>query len=384
MDNYNTLKNRILEQFKNKFGSPVIYVKSPGRANIIGEHTDYNDGLVLPFAIKQSIYFYLRSNNSGVLRAYASDLDESLEISIKDISFQKKGWFRYLVNSLVAIGFDNSNGIDVVFGGNLPQGGGVSSSSALTCGFLAGVNAIFKLDYSIDQLIRLASQAENGIGLNGGIMDQTVIFKGKEGNALLIDFLDFSVTNFKMPGDEYNFYLFNSGQKHNLVDTKYNVRRATCENALKFLQTKRSTINSFRDITREDIDTFLKDEIAKKRCIHVLEENNRVLAVAQILKENTYEKLGPILLDSHRSLSYNYEVSTREVDYLVGRSQQISNVLGSRIMGGGFGGCTINFVKGKLDINEIEMLKSDYKSETGFDLTVEEIYASNGIKVEFQ
>jgi len=375
------MKNNILAQFNSRFGNPHIYVKSPGRANIIGEHTDYNNGLVLPFAINQCIHMYMSKNEIGLLRVFAFDINDSAEVNLKELKFQNEGWTRYFINALVACGYDQSSGIDVVFGGNLPQGGGVSSSSALTCGFLAGINSLFNLKYSVDQMIDLASQAENGIGLNGGIMDQTAIFKGRHGHALKIDFLDFSVEEFEMPDDEYTFYLINSGQKHNLVETEYNKRRATCENALQVIQSKRPEVETFRDITEHDIEKYLVDDVSKKRCIHVLEENIRVLTAAQILKDKKYEELGPLLLESHKSLSQYYEVSTPEIDYLVERSQEVNNVLGSRIMGGGFGGCTINFVKRDISDSQINKLKSDYKLKCGYDLTIDEITPSGGIQV---
>ncbi len=376
------MKNNILEDYNTRFQNPQIYVKSPGRANIIGEHTDYNHGLVLPFAIKQSIHMYMGEGKTGLLRVFASDINEYAEIDLNTLEFQNQGWTRYFVNSLVASGYELSKGIDVSFGGDLPQGGGVSSSSALTCGFLAGINSLFNLNYTVDQLINLASQAENGIGLNGGIMDQTAIFKGKKGSALMIDFLDFAIEEVEMPDTSYSFYLLNSGQKHNLVDTEYNKRRSTCENALKTIQSFRSEVKTLRDITKNDIETYLADDNAKKRCNHVLSENNRVKTTMQALKEKKYKKLGALLLESHKSLSENYEVSTPEIDYLINRSQAEPKILGCRIMGGGFGGCTINFVEGKLNQGEIEMLKTDYLKNTGYQLKVDEIIASDGIMVE--
>lgn len=375
------MKNSVLEQYNFRFQKPQIYVKSPGRANIIGEHTDYNHGLVLPFAIKQCIHMYIGQNQTRKIRVFATNLNEYEEIELSQLEFQKDGWTRYFVNALVAINYEKNLGIDIAFGGDLPQGGGVSSSSAITCGFLVGINELLQLDYSMDQLIDLSSQAENGIGLNGGIMDQTAIIKGKKDHALKIDFLDFSVEEIKMPNEKYSFYLFNSGQKHNLVETEYNKRRATCENAFAKIQVIRPNIKTLRDITKQDIDEILKDEKSKKRCIHFLEENNRVTTATQVLKQKMYEKLGPLLLESHWSLSKNYEVSTEEIDYLVARSQKIANVLGSRIMGGGFGGCTINLVKGKLSKNHIESLVLDYKYKTGYDLKVDEISASDGVQV---
>lgn len=375
------MKDNILKHYHSRFSNPQIYVHSPGRANIIGEHTDYNHGLVLPFAIEHAIHMYLGRNELGLMRLYAIDIDEYAEIDLSRLDFQSEGWTRYFINALVAIEYDGSVGLDVAFGGNLPQGGGISSSSALTCGFLAGFNAFASLNHSIDHLIDLASQAENGIGLNGGIMDQTSIFKGKENHALLIDFLDFSVQECAMPPDDYSFYLFNSGQKHDLVETGYNDRRRTCETALNKIKAVRPDVKTMRDVTFEDIDAILSDEVEKKRCTHVLSENKRVEETVTALQGRNIDLIGPLLLQSHQSLSCNYEVSTPEIDYLVERSGEIPQIRGSRIMGGGFGGCTINLSHGQLSKRDIEILQSDYHNRTGYHLTVEKISAGDGIKV---
>ncbi|MFT6337007.1 MAG: galactokinase [Saprospiraceae bacterium] len=376
------MKDKILGEYKKRFGNPQIYVKSPGRANIIGEHTDYNHGLVFPFAIEQCIGMIIGKNNLGKLRLIALDIEEEYIIDIANLSFAAESWTRYFINSLVALSYDQSIGIDVVFGGNLPQGGGVSSSSALTCGFLAGLNQLFEYNHSLDDLVNLASQAENGIGLNGGIMDQTAILKGEKGKALMIDFTDFSVKKYQVPLDNYMFYLFNSGQKHNLVDTEYNKRRATCDAAVVKVAKHNNIVKTLRDMTLSDVSQYLTDERSRKRCTHVIEENNRVIAAAQLMESGNVDGLGELLLASHNSLSKNYEVSTPEVDYLVDRSQKIDNILGSRIMGGGFGGCTINFVKGELVDIDLANLKVDYNSETGLDLEVYEVKASDGVVIE--
>lgn len=376
------MKDKILAAYKKRFGDPQIYVKSPGRANIIGEHTDYNHGLVLPFAIEQSISMAIGENNLRKLRLIALDLGEEFELDLIDISFRKDGWSRYFINSLMALGHNVADGIDVVFGGNLPQGGGVSSSSALACGFIAGVNQLFDYEHGIDNLVSLASQAENGIGLNGGTMDQTAILKGKKGMALMIDFLDSSVTEISLPNDDYRFYLFNSGQKHNLVDTEYNKRRAICDSAVRQVRAIDPRVETLRQITPFHIDNIIDGETAKKRVTHVLEENERVQAAVAALSEGDYESLGSLLNQSHQSLSQNYEVSTPEIDFLVKSSRKIDNLLGARIMGGGFGGCTINLVKGELACADIEKLKSMYQAETTYELTVIEVKASDGVIVE--
>ncbi|MEM9545982.1 MAG: galactokinase [Bacteroidota bacterium] len=375
------MKNKILEHFQTRFDSPKFLVKAPGRANIIGEHTDYNHGLALPFAIDQHIVMVFGENSLGRLRIFAADIDAYEEIEITNLAYQSEGWTRYFINSLLAAELNDCNGMDIVFGGNLPQGAGISSSSAIACGFLTGINAFYNLDHNSDKVIDLASQAENGIGLNGGIMDQTCIVKGRKDKALRIDFRDTSVKHFEMPDNRFSFYLFNSGQKHDLVETGYNQRRATCEQALKTIQSIRPRVKTLRDVTLEDINTILKDHVAQRRCLHVLEENLRVESTCQVLLKKDYHTLGAILLESHKSLSKLYEISTPEIDYLVERSQQIPAILGSRIMGGGFGGCTINFVKGELHPEELERLKQDYEEKCGFELQIHKVSAGDGVRV---
>jgi len=375
------MKTHILQEYIHRFGKPKIYCKSPGRANIIGEHTDYNHGLALPFAINKHIHLVLGENELGALRVFARDNDDYQVYPLNDLSFQNDGWIRYFINSLVVLSQHKLRGLDVVFSGDIPQGGGVSSSSALTCGFLAGINALLGLDYTSDQLTQLASQAENGIGLNGGIMDQTAIFQSKKGFALLIDFFNQTHEYVMMPPKPFGFYLFNSGQKHDLVDTAYNQRRSTCERALDMMQTARPDILNFRDVRKYDIDK-LEDSIAKKRSLHVWEENNRVEAAIQALKHQKPHELGSILLDGQHSLSQNYEVSTPEIDYLVNRSLQIPQILGGRMMGGGFGGCTINLTNGVLSTQDMDELKEDYYKKTKLSLVIDKIQSDHGIQVE--
>lgn len=377
----NSMKTDILKEHSRRFGKPQIYIKSPGRANIIGEHTDYNQGLALPFTIDKHIHMAVGTNELGRLRVFARDIDDYQELPIHTLSFQNDGWIRYFINALVALPLSKTVGLDVVFGGDIPQGGGVSSSSALTCGFVAGVNTLLDLNHTLDQLIDLASQAENGIGLNGGIMDQTTIFQSKEGYAILINFLTRTHEFIQLPPQPYTFYLFNSGQKHDLVATAYNDRRSTCELALKMMKANRPEILSFRDVRKSDIEA-LTDPIAKKRSMYVLKENTRVEAIVLALRQQKYLEIGKILIDAQQSLSQNYEVSTPEIDYLVNRSLQIPNILGGRLMGGGFGGCTINLADGLLSAQAMDDLKEDYYKKTKLNLTIEKIQSDNGIRLE--
>lgn len=377
------MRERVLEVFKTHFVNPRIIVRAPGRANIIGEHTDYNHGLVLPFAIRRSIWMAMSANNLGKLRMFAVNLDESAELAISDLTFQSEGWTRYFINSLVALGYTGDQGFDIAFGGDLPSGGGVSSSSALACAFLSGVTYLASLDLDQNQLISLASQAENGIGLNGGIMDQTAIIKGLAGHAMMIDFVDNSLLYVPMIDRKYNFYLFDSGQKHNLVETAYNERRATCEDAVTYIQTKDKSVQTMRDISMDHIDTYLSDdEVATKRCRHVVNENARVLATVAAMEEGDMIAIGKLLNESHTSLRSDYEVSTPEIDDLITESQNIDKILGCRIMGGGFGGCTINLVEGELTEEDIAHITAQYIETTGLKMKVLKILADDGVRIE--
>lgn len=377
------MRNKVLEAFERHFENPQILVKAPGRANIIGEHTDYNHGLALPFAICRSIWMAMSTNNLGKLRMVAVNLDESSESDIQDISFQSEGWSRYFMNSLVVLGHTGDQGFDMTFGSDLPLGGGVSSSSALACAFLSGVAHLTSRELDHNQLILLASQAENGIGLNGGVMDQTAIIKGLADHAMLIDFADNSLMYVPMVHHNHNFYLFDSGQKHNLVETEYNKRRATCDDAVTYIRAKDKTVKTMRDINMEHINTHLSDnEESTKRCRHVFTENARVIAAVSALKSGDMMTLGKLLNESHASLRSDYEVSTPEIDNLILESQNIDKILGSRIMGGGFGGCTINLVEGELTDKDIAEISEQYFETTGLKIKVLKIHADDGVRIE--
>jgi len=373
--------SKIKSDHRKFFSEACIMVKAPGRANIIGEHTDYNHGLVLPFAINQGIYFIVSKNQKAKLRITAHDINENYESAINPLEYRTEGWTRYFNNALVALDINLDSGIDVTFGGDLPSGAGVSSSSAITCGFMFAVNHLFRLGHDTRTLILLASQAENGIGLNGGTMDQTSIFRGLQNTALLIDYYHNTITPVELNLGEYQFYLFESGQQHNLVDTAYNKRRATCEEALKLVQAKYPLVDTMRQMSLNHVNEVLTISTMKKRCAHVINENERVRKAQTAIASSDFVQLGNIMLQTHKSLSQSYEVSTKEIDFLVARSQQIKNVLGSRIMGGGFGGCTINLVRDGLTETELQELAMHYKAETGMVMKWHKITPSNGVQL---
>jgi len=371
---------RLLTKFEFSEKPPEILVKSPGRANIIGEHTDYNQGLVLPFAIDQAIYFFISANRSNTLKIYAADLDEYKEIELENLSYQVTGWSRYFINAMLSLGEYENFGMDIVFGGDLPSGGGISSSSALSCGFLSGVNHLFGLELSMHRIISLASEAENGIGLNGGLMDQTVICKGINDHALKIDFLTDEEEQIPIDLGTHTFYLFNSGQKHELVDSAYNQRRETCKVALEILNESFPSIKSYRDVESVETLKILKGD-NYKRALHVFHENKRVGQAIESIKNKDFVQLGKLINESHVSLSKLYEVSTQEIDALVEISNQHEGNLGARIMGGGFGGCTINLYDKPLEDKAMEEILDEYREVTGLEGSIFKVEPSDGVKV---
>lgn len=373
-------KDQVIEKCKALFGTPEYVLRSPGRANIIGEHVDYCEGYVLPFSIHQSMYFAARKNDKNLMRVHALDLNESFTMS--DLSNSFKGWQKYFVSlkNILDEGHQATAGFDIVFGSDIPIGGGVSSSSALCCGLVALHNEVNNLSFSGDDIIDLASRVEHGIGLKGGLMDQTAIVYGREGNAILIDCKNHSKQHIPLELGAITFVLIDSNVKHSLVESDYNKRRTEVENGLLLVRKKNSGEVDYRNITDTQIDTIrLSDPIGYKRLKHVKSENTRVLKAIDAISNKEYNRLGQLISLSHISLKDDYEVSCEELDFIVDKLKGIQNVLGSRMMGGGFGGNVIALVDGKISSVQWTKLYEEYKNRFGTSLTQMEVSPSNGI-----
>lgn len=373
------LHHKIKSLHQSNYKSDPLLIMAPGRANIIGEHTDYNKGLALPFAINKYVTIAISTNSVRTLDITAHDIDDTYVSEIANLQYQSKGWARYFTNVLVALNLDLNHGLNVSFGGNLPIGIGVSSSSAITCGFVYGLNHLLKLSLSTDQQIEIASKAENGIGLNGGKMDQIAIYKSKKNSAIYINFGQNTQSEVPLDLDNHSFYLIESGQRHSLVETKYNERRSTCESAFKKLKKELPQITTFADVSNTDILNLIADVTTKNRCLHVVNEFKRVEAAKKSILKKDFATLGRLMTDTHYSLSQLYEVSTPEIDWLVEHTLKSENIMGSRIMGGGFGGCTINLCRGTISETDKIQLTNSYKKSTGLDLKLHMIVPSEGI-----
>mgnify|MGYP001001557497 CR=1 FL=1 len=374
------MNERILDKFKEKFGSPDIGLFAPGRANIIGEHTDYNEGYVLPFAIGQGVWFYAKHNTNNHFNIQAIDTKEET-ILRKDASAFKYGWEKYFFQVLNAMTGFNIKGADIVFGGNLPIGGGISSSSAITCGFVALLNRLNQLQLSTDEMVAKAVEAERGYGVRGGIMDQYSIFNGKKNTAILIDCRSNSHEYINIEMGDHHFYLINTNVKHNLIHTDYNNRRGECESAVSLLSQYYRELNSLRDLDITDLPKInrLLDDKLFNRISFVVQENKRVLQTIRALKDKNYTEVGELLYASHDGLSQMYHVSCEELDWLVKYTLDEDQFLGARMMGGGFGGCTINLTKGFLKDSTIADIEQKYKDTFGIKPHIFHIQSEDGI-----
>lgn len=346
-----TIPELISQSFVNKFGRDCdLLIRSSGRINLIGEHTDYNDGFVLPAAIDKYIYFAIGKNNTHTCRFWANDISESDEVDLGDIKASGQLWANYLFGILdqfqqlgVAL-----EGLDVVFGGNLPIGSGMSSSAAMEVGFAAALKQLFEVDLSKTDIAKLAQRSSHQfIGVPCGIMDQFASIMGKKDRVIRLDCrtLDYDYIPFHL--ENYQVVMINSKVSHSLASSEYGTRVKECQAGVAFLQQFYPELKSLRDVSLEQLESHRPqmDEVIFKRCHYVVGENDRLLRACEALKEGDIDQLGQLLNETHDGLRFEYEVSAPEVDFLVEFAQQFPGVAGSRIMGGGFGGCSINLVK---------------------------------------
>lgn len=378
----------VVAYFKKHYGNDPYIIKSPGRVNIIGEHTDYNLGFVLPASIEKSIYFALQKNNSYHLQieAFLSEPEKvTLPIGGADSNFESfwGKYFEAILHILVEKNYP-IQGMDCVFGGDIPIGFGLSSSAALCCGFTYAVSVALDLKIPREEIALIAQAAEHKIGLNCGLMDQYAVLFGKKSNALFLDCKDLSHSYIPINLNGYSWILINSNIKHELaVDSEYNLRRKSCEKVVQKLKESHKEITSLRGVSMEDLKE-IKDQISEtdfRRAGHVVQENKRVLRMIEALKDGDAAQVGSILLAGHRSLSTEYEVSTKELDFLVEIGQKQEGVLGSRMMGGGFGGCTINLIKDEFEERAVKGIIDAYKVETGIEAIYNHLEIGNSVQL---
>ena len=335
--------------FKEKFSKDPHVYYSPGRINFIGEHVDYNDGFVMPAAINKGIYYAIALNNTDTINFYSVEFDESLSIKMSEIK-KMNGWKNYVlsvVNEFLLIDLE-VKGFDCVFHGNIANGAGISSSAAVEGGLAFGINELFKFGFTRKALALLCQRAEHNFpGVMCGIMDQYANMEGKKDHVILLDCRSIEHQYFQLQMVGYEIVLINTKVHHSLASSAYNLRRKQCEDGLKILK-EGIGIGSFRDIKNASDLLPYKEQMGEeiyKRCLYVVEEIDRTQKAAGFLQENKLQAFGKLMFETHKGLRDLYEVSCKELDFLVEQAADDKNVIGARLMGGGFGGCTINIIK---------------------------------------
>lgn len=383
----NEALDRITRQFEAEFGTnPDLILRSPGRINLIGEHTDYNMGFVVPSAIDKSVYFAFRKNGLDEHRLVAADPGQKVRFPVADFTKGERFWAHFLQGGLWKLAQEGyqTGGVDVVFGSDLPIGAGLSSSSALSCGFLQGLNLLFGLDLSRFDIAMLGHYTEREyVGLKGGIMDQFANMLSRPDHFILLDCRSKEYTQHQLIMDDYDIVLINTCVEHKLTESEYNTRSAESARAAEIIQGQYPEVRSLRDVSLEmagEMKTRLGD-VLYRRAIYVIKENLRVLDTIQACHRNDYHMVGENLFASHAGLRDEYEVSCKELDFLVDQAIGMEGVLGARMMGGGFGGCTINLLEKKVREHFVRRTLNLYRQEFGIDAELIQVRLAGGTEV---
>lgn len=367
-----------LSDLKAKFSSlfkiePLI-IRSPGRVNIIGEHTDYNEGFVLPAAINKAIYIAIGKRNDDAIHLYAQDYKQEHVVSLSSVAPTDKHWPNYILG--VVDQFQKSGysigGFNLVIDGDVPLGAGLSSSAAVECATAFALNELFQLGLEKIQMVKAAQLAEQSFaGVMVGIMDMFASMFGKKDHVVKLDCRTLEYEYVPLQLKNVKILLLNTNVKHSLASTEYNTRRKECEQGVAWVKEHHPGVKSLRDVTMDLLQQHVatKDEVIFKRCKYVVEENLRLLQGCEDLKQGNIEALGKKMFRTHEGLSKEYEVSCKELDYLADYVKDNASVLGARMMGGGFGGCTINLVKEDAIKELVENISRDYRKEMKLDLT---------------
>ena len=375
------LKEKIHSAFEKRFGTDGAFYASAGRINLIGEHTDYNGGFVFPGAIDKVIMAEIKPNGTDKVRLVSVDFDDAFcEFGLREEDAPAPSWARYVfgVCREVLKRGGKVKGFDAAFAGNVPNGAGLSSSAALESCFAFAINDMFN-ENRIDkfELAKIGQSTEhNYCGVNCGIMDQFASVFGKKGNLMRLDCRSLEHEYFPFNPEGYSLVLVDSRVKHELADSPYNKRRASCERVAAKLG-----LETLRDATMEALDA-VKGEITAEdyfRAKFVIEEKDRVLAVCDALVAGDYETVGRKMYETHNGLSKDYEVSCEELDFLNGVARECG-VTGSRIMGGGFGGCTINLVKDELRDEFVKTAVCKFAEKYGHEPKIYDVVISDGAR----
>lgn len=372
------LEELILD-FKKQFGDfgNIKTFFSPGRVNLIGEHTDYNGGFVFPCALDFGTYAVVRKREDKIFRMSSKNFENLgiIEFNLDDLVYKKEdNWANYpkgVIKTFIDKGFSINSGFEVLFYGNIPNGAGLSSSASIEVLVAVILKTLFNLNIDMVEMVKYCQIAENKfIGVNSGIMDQFAVGMGQKDKAILLDCNSLNYEYVPIELQEMSIVIANTNKKRGLADSKYNERRASCEAAVEVLNKNGIDIKYLGELTVADFEKvkhFIKDEEQLKRARHAVRENERTKEAVNVLKIGNIKKFGELMNDSHISLRDDYEVTGIELDSLVEAAWNEEGTIGSRMTGAGFGGCTVSIVKNENIKSFIENVGKKYKEKTGLE-----------------
>jgi galactokinase len=381
------MKNEIAKKFKDLYGTDPLIVRSPGRINIIGEHTDYNNGFVLPASIDKAAYLAIALRDDDEIHLKAEDLNETFSISIKDLkSVGDISWPNYILGSVAQFIKKGIplKGFNAILTSDVPIGAGLSSSAAVECATTFALNELFKTNLDRVEMVKMSQKAEHEYaGVMCGIMDQFASMMGKKDHVIKLDCysLEYEYVPFNLEG--IKILLLDTNVKHSLASSEYNTRRKECAEAVEWIKAHEPNVNSLRDVTEAMLDKYVlpKDTMIDRRSRFVVQEINRLQKACDDLRKGDIQSMGKKMFATHDGLSEMYEVSCGELDYLINFVRNNDAVIGARMMGGGFGGCTINLVKEDAIPGLIKDVSAQYEKHSGKKLSAYVVSISDGTEI---
>jgi galactokinase len=361
---------KFYEKYGNRNDKPVLFF-SPGRVNLIGEHTDYNGGFVFPCALNYGTYLLIRKAKGNTLKFSTINFNDDSEAEIKGLFLNTgKKWINYplgVINEFIKKGVKLS-GLEFLYYGDVPNGAGLSSSASIEMVTSVALNEFFNAALSTLDLVRMSQKAENEfVGMNCGIMDQFAVGFGKKDHAIFLNCDTLSYENVPLILTDCSLIITNTNKRRGLTDSKYNERRSECDKAVELLQLYKP-IRNLSELNNGEInilEKYIKDPVIRKRAKHVISENSRVIEAVSALKKNNIKRFGELMNQSHDSLKDDYEVTGIELDTLVYEGRKLPGVIGSRMTGAGFGGCTISIVRKADSAKYMITLSTTYQKKTG-------------------
>jgi galactokinase len=362
--------NKFYETYGNRNHKPVLFF-SPGRVNLIGEHTDYNGGYVFPCALNYGTYLLVRKVEGNKLRFSTLNFTGDEETELKELFVNTgKKWINYplgVINEFLRKGI-KPGGLELMYFGDVPNGAGLSSSASIEMVTAVALNDLFSAGLSTIEMVKMSQKAENNfVGMNCGIMDQFAVGFGKKDHAIFLNCDNLTYENVPLILGDCSLIITNTNKRRGLTDSKYNERRAECDKAVELFQSYKPLRNLSELNTGEIplLDKYIKDPVVRRRAKHVISENGRVLEAVKVLKENNLRRFGELMNQSHDSLKDDYEVTGIELDTLVYEGRKLPGVIGTRMTGAGFGGCTVSIVKTKESAGFMKQLAEVYTRKIG-------------------